>query len=482
MISAEKIPNNVGLSGNKRLQRALEHWQPQYIQWWKEMGPQGFQDYHQVYVRTAVSVDPSGWAHFEYVKLPEYRWGIFLADPVHDRRIGFGDFFGQPVWQEVPGEFRNQLRRLIVTQGDTEPASVEQQRWLGQRCPSMYDLRNLFQVNVEEGRHLWAMVYLLHSYFGRDGRDEAEELLARQSGNRDKPRILDAFNEPIENWLDFFMFTMFTDRDGKSQLLSLSESSLDPLSRTTRFMLTEEAHHMFVGETGIARIIERTCQLLSNAGYSEDVRRLGGIDLPTIQKFINLWFSLSLDLHGNEVSTNAAAYFGNGLKGRAQEEKWTDHHVTEAFYELDVPADRGLERKAVPMRAAMNEVLRDWYVSDCEAGVQRWNKIFERHSMSDRLHLPDRKFNRGIGMFSSLHYDPLGAPVSEAEWQRRRQEWLPGPSDREYLLSIMATPVYEPGKFANYIAPPIRGINRQPVNFEVRSYRSLITNQRHSPH
>src|ERR671934_29220 len=191
MISAEKNPNNVGLSSNKRLQRALEHWQPAYIQWWKDMGPQGFQDYHQVYVRTAVSVDPSGWAHFEYVKLPEYRWGIFLADPFPDRRIGFGDFFGEPVWQEVPGEFRNQLRRLIVTQGDTEPASVEQQRWLGQRCPSMYDL-------------------------------------------------------------------------------------------------------------------------------------------------INLWFSLSLDLHGNEISTNAASYFSNGLKGRAQEEKWNDHQVKKSMYELDV--------------------------------------------------------------------------------------------------------------------------------------------------
>ena len=338
MISAERIPNNVGLSSNKRLQRALEHWQPAYIQWWRDMGPQGFQDLHQVYVRTAVSVDPSGWAHFEYVKLPEYRWGIFLADPVHDRRIGFGDFYGKEVWQEVPGEFRNQLRRLVVTQGDTEPASVEQQRWLGQRCPSLYDLRNLFQVNVEEGRHLWAMVYLLHSHFGRDGRDEAEELLERQSGNRDKPRILDAFNEPIDNWLDFFMFTMFTDRDGKSQLLSLSESSLDPLSRTTRFMLTEEAHHMFVGETGVARIIERACQLMKEAGFSGDVRKLGGIDLPTIQRFINLWFSLSLDLHGNEISTNAASYFANGLKGRAQEEKWDDHRVTEQVDELDVPA------------------------------------------------------------------------------------------------------------------------------------------------
>jgi benzoyl-CoA 2,3-dioxygenase component B len=330
----------------------------------------------------------------------------------------------------------------------------------------MYDLRNLFQVNVEEGRHLWAMVYLLHSYFGRDGRDEAEELLARQSGNRDKPRILDAFNEPIENWLDFFMFTMFTDRDGKSQLLSLSESSLDPLSRTTRFMLTEEAHHMFVGETGIARVIERTCQLLKETGFSEDVRKLGGIDVPTIQKFINLWFSLSLDLHGNEISTNAASYFGNGLKGRAQEEKFDDHHVGEVYYELDVPEGDRLERKHIPMRSAMNEVLRDWYVGDCEAGVVRWNRIFERHGMSERLRLPDRKFNRGIGMFRSLHFEPGGAPISESEWERRRHEWLPSPADREYLLSIMSRPVYEPGKFANYIAPPLRGINRMPVNFE----------------
>ena len=262
----ERIPNNVDLSGNKRLLRALEHWQPAYLDWWRDMGPQGFQDQHQVYLRTAVSVDAAGWAHFDYVKLPDYRWGIFLAEPTPDRRIGFGDFKGQPVWQEVPGEFRNPLRRLIVLQGDTEPASVEQQRMLGAHCPSLYDLRNLFQVNVEEGRHLWAMVYLLHSYFGRDGREEAEALLERRSGNTDSPRMLEAFNEPIDTWLDFFAFTMFTDRDGKSQLLSLSESSLDPLSRTTRFMLTEEAHHMFVGETGIARILERTCQLMKEAG------------------------------------------------------------------------------------------------------------------------------------------------------------------------------------------------------------------------
>ncbi|HEY3119399.1 MAG TPA: benzoyl-CoA 2,3-epoxidase subunit BoxB, partial [Vicinamibacteria bacterium] len=206
-----KIPNNVDLGQDKRLLRALEQWQPDYLKWWTDMGPSGFQT-NDVYLRTAISVDAEGWAHFDYVKMPDYRWGIFLADAVPDRTIGFGDNMGQPAWQQVPGEHRNTLRRLIVTQGDTEPASVEQQRMLGHTAPSLYDMRNLFQVNVEEGRHLWAMVYLLHSQFGRDGREEAEELLERRSGNADKPRILGAFNAPIDNWVDFFMFTMFTDR------------------------------------------------------------------------------------------------------------------------------------------------------------------------------------------------------------------------------------------------------------------------------
>lgn len=467
MISSEQIPNNVNLAGDKRLQRALEHWQPKYLDWWREMGPEGFQDHHQVYLRTAISVDADGWAHFEYVKLPEYRWGIFLADAVKDRVIGFGDLMGKPAWQEVPGEFRNQLRRLIVTQGDTEPASVEQQRKLGSKCPSLYDLRNLFQVNVEEGRHLWAMVYLLHSYFGRDGRDEAEDLLTRTSGNADKPRILEAFNEPIDNWLDFFMFTMFTDRDGKSQLMSLSESALDPLARTTRFMLTEEAHHMFVGETGISRIIERTCQLMKEAGgVAEDVRRQGGIDLPMIQRHLNFWFSRSLDLHGSEVSSNAASYFSNGLKGRAREETFQDHAVVDTVYDMEVFEEGQLRRQEVLMRKAMNEVLRDWYVGDCQAGVDRWNKVLESYGLSDRLYLPDKKFSRGIGLFSGFHFNPQGKSISAEEWERGRLEWLPSVDDKEYLLSIMVEPIFEPGVFANYIAPPRRGINRLPINHQ----------------
>ena len=263
--------------------------------------------------------------------MPEYRWGILLAPQEENRGQSFGEHNGEPAWQEVPGEYRAMLRRLVVIQGDTEPASVEQQRHLGKTAPSLYDLRNLFQVNVEEGRHLWAMVYLLQKYFGRDGREEADDLLRRRSGDADSPRMLGAFNEATPDWLSFFMFTFFTDRDGKMQLQSLAQSGFDPLSRTCRFMLTEEAHHMFVGETGVGRIVQRTCEAMKAAGIDDPndvakVRALGVIDLPTIQKKLNLHYSLSLDLFGSEVSTNAANAFNAGLKGRFRETQIDDDH------------------------------------------------------------------------------------------------------------------------------------------------------------
>ena len=467
MLSNERIPNNVDLSENRRLQRALEHWQPRYLDWWREMGPDGFQNLHEIYLRTAISAEADGWAHFEHVRLPEYRWGIFLTPPVQDRTIGFGDSYGQPVWQEVPGEFRNSLRRLIVTQGDTEPASVEQQRLLGHCCPSLYDLRNLFQVNVEEGRHLWAMVYLLHSYFGRDGREEAEALLERRSGNEDKPRILQAFNEPIENWLDFFMFTTFTDRDGKYQLLALSESAFDPLARTTKFMLTEEAHHMFVGETGIGRVLRRTAELMkAGSGLAEDVRRAGGIDLPTLQRHINFWFSVSLDLFGGENSSNAANYFASGLKGRDYEDKRPEHIALDATYALEMAVDGKMVVEDIPLRNAMNEVLRDGYASDCQKAVERWNRVLEQEGLSDRVSLPHRRFHRSIGIHAEAFFDPKGNPIGEAEWNAKKNEWIPTAEDRQFVMSLMNSPVLEVGKMANWIAAPTRGINGLAADYE----------------
>src|SRR3984885_6596917 len=297
---AEKIPNNVGLREDRRLQRALESWQPNFLSWWESMGPT--LPTHDVYLRTAVNVGRAGWAHFGHVAMRDYRWGIFLAERDPDRRIGFGDHKGEPPWQKVPGEYRSELRRLIVIQGDTEPASVEQQRNLGATAPSLYDLRNLFQVNVEEGRHLWAMVYLLHAYFGRDGREEAEALLQRRSGDVDHPRILGAFNEKTPDWLSFFMFTFFTDRDGKFQLSALAESGFDPLARTTRFMLMEEAHHMFIGESGIGRIVQRTAEVMAEhrIDHPDSVRAFGVIDLPTVQRYLNFHYSITLDLFGSD--------------------------------------------------------------------------------------------------------------------------------------------------------------------------------------
>ena len=326
-----KIPNNVNLSGDRKLRRALESWQPQYIEWWNEMGPAAHQT-DDIYLRTAVSVDPGGWAHYDHVKMPDYRWGIFLS-PTDVNTINFGDNVGKPVWDKCPGEHRKELRRIIVTQADTEPASVEQQRMLGGQAPSLYDMRNLFQVNVEEGRHLWAMAYLLHRYFGADGRDEAEELLLRRSGNEDAPRILGAFNQPIETFLDFFCFVMFADRDGKYQLASLAESAFSPLARTTKFMLTEEAHHLFVGETGIARVVQRTVELMKESP-NEDVRDRGGIPLDLLQRHINAWVSVCLDLFGGDDSSNAAHYFAAGLKGRFKESssKYDDHRALEDVY------------------------------------------------------------------------------------------------------------------------------------------------------
>lgn len=464
------IPNNVGLNEDLRVRRALETWHPGYIDWWKEMGPEGFQD-ALVYLRTAISVDPEGWAKFGYVRMPEYRWGVLLAPAIEGRTIPFGQHRGEPLWQEVPGEYRAMLRRLLVIQGDTEPASVEQQRHLGRTAPSLYDMRNLFQVNVEEGRHLWAMVYLLQKYFGRDGREEAEALLQRRSGDRDTPRMLGAFNEATPDWLSFFMFTTFTDRDGKMQLGALAQSGFDPLARTCRFMLTEEAHHMFVGENGVSRIIERTCQAMREAGVTDpeeqrSVRRLGVIDLPLLQRKINLHVSLTLDLFGNEISTNAANAFNAGLKGRYQEDRIEDdHQLLGETYPVLRLKDGAIIEERVPALSALNMRLRDDFVADAAVGLRKWNAIIARAGFAFRLTMPHIAFNRRIGEFAGVTADPTGRLLTAEAWARASPGFLPSADDGAYLASLME-PVHEPGGFAGWIAPPRWGVDGKPGGFE----------------
>ena len=461
---ASKIPNNVDLANDPVIRRALESWQPQFLEWWHDMGPSDFEK-DDIYLRTAIGVGKGGWANFGYVKMPDYRWGIFLADPEAERTtIKFGDVVGQPVWQQIPGELRNRARRLMVTQADTEPASVEQQRLLGHTAPSQIDLRNLFQVNVEEGRHLWAMVYLLHKYFGSDGRDEAEDLLRRRSGNADNPRILQAFNKPVQDWLTFFCFTAFTDRDGKYQLAALAESGFDPLARTTQFMLTEEAHHLSVGENGVGRVVQRTAELMKEG---TDPRKVGAIPLDVIQRYVNEWSSASYDLFGGEDSSNAAEAFASGLKGRYREGDglYKDPKALNQNYETVVSENGALKKVEIPLRRAMNALLLDAYHSDIVRIVSRWNRTLAEHHVDAKITLPSLRFNRQIGIYGGQWFDYAGEPISEQEWQRRRGEWLPSEKDYDYVKSCMGR-VKEPGKFANWIAPPHVGINEQPVEFE----------------
>ena len=459
----DTIPNNVDLNHDRRLKKALESWQPKFIEWWKEMGPAGFQE-KDVYLRTAVSVDRDGWADYDYVKMPDYRWGIFLTPEEQERTVGFGDMIDAKTFDEVPGEFRNSLRRLIVTQGDTEPGSVEQQRELGLTAPSLYDMRNLFQVNVEEGRHLWAMVYLLHRFFGRDGRDEADDMLERRSGNADKPRILEAFNQPCEDWLSFFCFTMFVDRDGKFQLASLAESGFSPLRRSCRFMLTEEAHHLYVGDTGISRVVQRSAQLTKESGG--DPYSLGGIPLEIVQRYINYWVTYAMDLFGGEISSNAADFFAAGLKGRYNERrKYEDHTGNDGSIDIPVVQDGKLVNRTVPTRNAMNEILRDEYISDSLSAIRRWNKTIAEEGVDFELTFPNKRFHRHQGEYSGHYFDYEGNITDEAGHAAAVATHLPTQADRDLVKSLMVQ-VTEPGKMANWIAPPKKGLNSQPLDFE----------------
>jgi benzoyl-CoA 2,3-dioxygenase component B len=283
--------------------------------------------------------------------------------------------------------------------------------------------------------------------------------------------MLGAFNEATPDWLSFFMFTFFTDRDGKMQLESLAQSGFDPLSRTCRFMLTEEAHHMFVGETGVGRTIQRTCEAMSEAGVEDPaeiakVRALGVVDLPTIQKKINLHYSLSLDLFGSEVSTNAANFYNAGLKGRFHETRITDdHRLTADTYPVAKLVDGAIKLVDEPALTALNMRLRDAYTVDCGKGIERWNKIIERNRVAFRLKLPHTAFHRQIGEFRDVKASPEGELLSEAQWQERRDAYLPSAADGAFIESLMK-PQMEPARFASWIAPPKVGIDNKPGDFE----------------
>jgi benzoyl-CoA 2,3-dioxygenase component B len=261
------------------------------------------------------------------------------------------------------------------------------------------------------------------------------------------------------------MFTYFTDRDGKYQLGTLKESAFDPLSRTCEFMLKEESHHMFVGTTGIDRIVERTVQLMIE-NDTDEVAARGCIPLDVIQKYLNFHYSVSLDLFGSETSTNVANYYTAGLKGRwSEDRRRDDHRLTSDSIMVDTLIDGSVGEIEVAALVGLNTDLRREYIADCQNGVNRWNRILADAGMPQRLALPHIAFNRRVGAFAAIEATPKGEKIPAEEWQRRKGEWLPTDVDKTHVRSLMR-PVHERGKIASWIAPPRQGINGKPFDYD----------------
>ena len=229
-------------------------------------------------------------------------------------------------------------------------------------------------------------------------------------------------------------------------------------------MLTEEAHHMFVGETGIGRVIRRTLEVMKELGTDDParIRAHGAVDLGLLQKYLNFWCSSSLDLFGSEISSNSAANFANGLKGRPDETTYDDHVLREKTFSLTTP--QGTDN--VPMLNALNEVMRESYLKDCEIGLKRWNRNIERAGFPGlALKLPSMRFRRSIGAWAGQSVNPEGLLVDKNTFDKNLNHWIPSPEDRAFVQSLMQR-VVEPGKIAGWVAPPDRGINNLPVEYE----------------
>ncbi len=334
---------------------------------------------------------------YDPVLLGDYQFETKLGE-IHAPEIEFGDFQGQPKWQrvaQIPNQsIRDALMNLIVYQGDTEFASVEQQKNLLDTAPTDYDRQALIRVNSEEMRHGWQMCYLLIHYFGDSGKLEARKLLERRAFRGD--RLLGSFNAPVNNWLDFFTYTEFVDRDGKYQLTMLSHSAFAPLAASVTAMLKEEFFHMFTGHTGLTRIL-----------------RAGKIPVSIVQKYFNKWLSTAYDLFGTDHSSSAHWAYTWGLKGRYDE------------HEAKIPAQRD----------KLNDLAREHYMAEAQKLIDQLNQLVPEGEI--KLKAPDLKFHRSIGEFVGQTYSVNGELLTADAYARHLLDALPTPQDEQRLADII---------------------------------------------
>ncbi len=342
--------------------------------------------------RKDIGVNPEEISNFKFET---------LYGAIETEEIQFGHYKGRRKWEtvrQIPTQnMRDALMNMIVYQGDTEFASVEQQRFLFDGAPSDYDRRALTRVMIEEMRHGWQMCALLIEHFGQTGKVEAQKMLERRAF--ENKRLLNAFNEDVDNWLDFYAYTDFVDRDGKFQLQMLKYSGFAPLGRSMSYMLKEEAFHMGTGNDGLRRIVEA-----------------GVIPAWLIQKYLNKWVSESYDLFGTDHSSSAHWAYVWGIKGRYDEPK------NERAADLD----------------DINDYNRQLYRDEVAGLIARFNNNLQPGE--PQLYAPDIKFNRTIGRWAEQKFHPVtGEAVEEKEYDQQLKDWLPTAADKKLLLEILDT-------------------------------------------
>ena len=339
--------------------------------------------------REDIGLDPTviGDYHFEA------KYGELESE-----EIQFGAYAGEPKWtrlRDVPDQrIRDALLNYIVFQGDTEFASVEQQRALIATAPSAYDLGAISRIMTEEMRHGWQMTHLLVNHFGSSGRLEAEKLMSRRAYN--KNRLLGAFNVAVNDWLDFLVYTEFQDRDGKYQLNMLSRSAFAPLARSMGPMLKEESFHLGTGHSGLKRVL-----------------RAGRVPPAVLQRYFNKWVPACYDLFGTDNSSSAQWAYVWGLKGRYEEN-------------AALPADK----------AHLNETARDAYLAECRRLVDDLNRLIP--DADAPLRLPDLRFNRRIGTYKDATCDVDGNAVEPNDWPAYLASVTPTAADVALLAPIFA--------------------------------------------
>lgn len=323
----------------------------------------------------------------------EAKFGAVASDVIE-----FGDYAGRPKWEtalQIPDQrVRDALLHLITYQGDTEFASVEQQRSLLHTAPSEHDLQSALRIMREEMRHGVQMSYLLVKYFGSSGKLEAQKLLERRAF--ENSRLLGAFNQDIQDWLDFYCYTEFVDRDGKFQLTMLRHSGFKPLAASMIPMLQEESYHLLTGHSGLTRVL-----------------KAGKIPVRIIQKYINKWFSVALDLFGVDNSSSAYWFYVWGLKGRYDERS------------ASAPADKD----------RLNELSREHYLHEVRGLIEALNRLIPENGA--RLTLPDPRFNRSIGEHAGKPYSTAGELMPPDAYAAHLAEALPDDKDKAELAGFL---------------------------------------------